>query len=47
MSLFGKIEPEQIIVNGQPLQCHVCRHQHFWTREAQLNTAAATFFNMD
>lgn len=47
MSLFGKQEPETIIVRGQPLECHVCRHEHFWTREAQLNTAAATFFNMD
>lgn len=47
MGLFSKKEPEQIFVREQQLQCAVCRYDRFWTREAQLHTAVATFFDME
>ncbi|MEX0703830.1 MAG: hypothetical protein WD069_17155 [Planctomycetales bacterium] len=47
MALFGKREPEAIVIKGRPLSCVVCGHDRFGRREAQLNTAMATFFNMD
>jgi hypothetical protein len=47
MGLFGKNVPEQVQVAGLHLHCEVCKHDQFWQREAQLNTAVATFFNLD
>ena len=47
MGLFGKEESEQVEVVGQSLRCEICKNDRFWTREAQLNTAVATFFNFD
>lgn len=47
MALFGKREPEQIQILGKDLACQVCGYDRFWRREAQLNTAVATFFNLD
>ncbi|MES1022890.1 hypothetical protein ABN584_08320 [Gloeocapsa sp. BRSZ] len=35
------------VADGRRLQCVVCEHDLFWRREAQLNTAIATLFNMD
>ncbi|MBN1256359.1 MAG: hypothetical protein JXA52_01495 [Planctomycetes bacterium] len=35
------------MVAGQPLHCEICKNDLFWQREAQLNTAVATFFNFD
>lgn len=34
-------------VHHKPVACPMCGHDKFWTRDAQLNTAAATFFNVD
>jgi hypothetical protein len=47
MGLFGKKEPEEVQVAGLTLRCEICKHDRFWHREAQLNTAVATFFNFD
>lgn len=47
MGLFGKQEPEPVEINDHPLRCIICGHDHFHQREAQLNTAVATFFNFD
>ena len=48
MELFGKKEPERIaLAGGTQLRCEICKHDHFWQREAQLNTAVATFFDFD
>lgn len=47
MSLFGKQQPEQVQILDAMLQCEVCKNNLFWKREAQLNTAAASFFNFD
>ncbi len=47
MSLFGESEPISANVNGKPLCCQVCGNDAFWRREAQLNTAVATFFDFD
>ena len=47
MGLFGKTEPEQVTVAGKPLRCEICKHDLFWKRDAQLNTAAFSFFNID
>ena len=47
MSLFKEEEPQPVEVLGNELKCPVCNNQLFWTRKAQLNTAIATFFNLD
>lgn len=47
MGLFKDEEPQRFTIVGQPLTCLICGHDHFTTRRAQLNTAAATFFDLD
>ncbi len=47
MSLFTPAGPIRVNIVGRDLQCLVCDHDLFWEREAQLNTAAATFFKFD
>jgi len=47
MSIFKKPEPKSYEVAGIHLKCLVCGHHEFSKREAQLNTTAATFFNLD
>ena len=47
MGLFNKSEPERVVVGKQQLKCEICGHDEFWMREAQLNTAVATFFSFD
>ena len=47
MGLFGSNQPTSVEVQGQVLRCQVCGHDEFHRRDAQLNTAVATFFNMD
>jgi len=47
MSLFQEEEPQPVEVLGNELKCPVCSNKLFWTRKAQLNTAIATFFNLD
>lgn len=46
MSFFTS-EPVCVNVEGRDLKCLVCGFDSFWKREAQLNTAAASFFNFD
>lgn len=47
MGVFKKLEPQTIEVKGRELRCPVCNNPNFWTRQAQLNTAVATFFSLD
>lgn len=47
MGFFDKKEAETIEVAGHALVCPVCSGVLFWRREAQLNTAVASFFNLD
>jgi hypothetical protein len=48
MGLFdGPSAPMPMSIRGKPLHCAICGHDHFLRREAQLNTAAATFFGFD
>ena len=47
MGLFGQKTPEPVKVAGLEPRCEICKHDLFWQREAQLNTALATFFNFD
>jgi len=47
MSVFDKKEPETVSVLNNKLICPVCGNNLFWRREAQLNTAVASFFNLD
>ena len=47
MGIFGKQQAEEVEVAGRRLKCEMCGHERFWRREAQLNTAVATFFNFD
>ena len=47
MALFKNKKPEPVRVEGFDLRCEICKHDLFWYRQAQLNTAAASFFNFD
>jgi hypothetical protein len=47
MGLFGQGAPEPVRIGELDLRCEICKHDQFWTRSAQLNTAVATFFNFD
>ena len=47
MGLFGKSQPEPVRVEGIDLHCEICKHSRFFEREAQLNTAVASFFDFD
>ena len=47
MGIFGKEEPEPVIVLDKPLRCQVCEGTGFYTRQAQLHGAAASLFNVE
>jgi hypothetical protein len=47
MGLFGQKTTERVQIAGLTLHCEICKHDMFWKREAQLNTAVATFFSFD
>ncbi len=47
MGLFSEDEPSSYEIHNRKFICHVCNSDTFWKREAQLNTAAASFFNFD
>jgi hypothetical protein len=47
MGLFTAEEPQGLEVKGIELKCPVCSNGLFYTRQAQLNTAVASFFNFD
>jgi predicted nucleic-acid-binding Zn-ribbon protein len=47
MGIFSGPEPQTYEVAGRQLQCIVCGHDHFDTREAQLHTAGMTFLGLD
>lgn len=48
MGLFSKEEPKRVTTrNGVVLHCVVCRCDLFFERRGQLNTALASFFNLD
>lgn len=47
MALFGDNQPIAVEVHGIALKCQICGRDKFHRRDAQLNTAAATFFNLD
>ena len=46
MGLFSS-DPVCVEIRGSKLNCLVCKHDEFHKREAQLNTAAASFFGFD
>jgi hypothetical protein len=46
MGLFTS-EAKSYEIQGKMLRCQICQHDEFWRREGQLNTAAASFFNVD
>jgi len=48
MSLFGGDEPKTVVLRtDEQLACLVCGFDRFFAREAQLNTAMASFFHFD
>jgi hypothetical protein len=47
MAMFKNTEATTVRLAGLELHCEICKHDRFWHREAQLNTAVATFFNFD
>ena len=46
MSWF-KADPISVEVQGRALKCLVCGHDEFWKKAAQLNTAGASFLNLE
>ena len=40
-------ESETVEILGRELRCHVCNNDRFWRKEAQLNTALASFLNFE
>ncbi len=40
-------QPEIITIKGHELICPICKNNLFYSRRAQLNTATASFFNLD
>lgn len=49
MGIFSK-EPkraENILIQGKQLKCRICDNTTFYTRSAQLNTAALSFLDLD
>lgn len=47
MGLFEKKQAKSVRVAGLDLHCEICKQATFWEREAQLNTAVASFFDFD
>jgi hypothetical protein len=47
MPIFGGEEPEVVAVLEKPLRCNVCDGNTFYTRNAVLPGAVASFFNFD
>ncbi len=47
MGLFGNKEPDTVTLGALQLHCEICKHDRFWKKEAQLNTAVATLINFD
>lgn len=48
MGLFEKEEPKRVVLRtGSDLACLVCGSDKFFKRQAQLNTAMASFLNFD
>jgi predicted nucleic-acid-binding Zn-ribbon protein len=46
MGLFDT-EAISVEIHGHVLKCLICGHEEFHKRQAQLNTAAASFFGFD
>lgn len=47
MKLFGQAEAKSYEIAGKVLHCQHCGNDAFHRREAQLNTAVASLFNLD
>ena len=47
MGIFDPEEPERVNVSTTPLECVVCGYDLFFTRKAQMQTAALAFMNLD
>jgi predicted nucleic-acid-binding Zn-ribbon protein len=47
VGLFKKDEPVPMNIAGIQLQCEICKHDHFFSREALLNTPAMTLLDLD
>ena len=40
-------DAREVIKAGHKLVCPVCSHDRFWSRQTQMNTRVATFWNLD
>lgn len=47
MGLFGKDEPEEATVAGNPFKCQVCGNARFWQKEAVVHGGLASFMNVE
>ena len=46
MGLFNQEAAEKTVA-GITIRCEICRHTRFYERQAQLNTAVLSFFDLD
>lgn len=44
---FFKQDPVPMNIAGVQLACEICKHDHFYRREAQLNTPGMSLFDLD
>ena len=42
-----KLSSKEIVIRGNKLECHVCKHDKFIHRETLMNTPKMTFFKLD
>lgn len=47
MKSIKSSDPQTVQVKGYDLGCPICNNRLFWSKRVQLNTAVATFFNLD
>lgn len=47
MVRYSKREPKPVVIKNRKLVCPVCGHDHFIETKAQMNTAAASLFDLD
>ena len=45
--MSNSLQSQQKIIMGHKLECQVCKHDKFWTRETLMNTPKMTFFKLD
>ncbi len=45
--VLGHKEVTTVEIHGRPIRCLICSHDQFWRHDVQLNTAMASFMDLD